>query len=175
MNLISATLGFVLGAWLIVAGVQKLLSPMGLQPTLAQLLGPASNLTVIRSVARVIPWLEVSVGVSACLFPDALVSRIAVLLLFTSFLVTISILAIQYAEFDCGCFGTAGQREPRRAILARGLVALLTAGVYFAVPSVGPMTSSERLWLQCAGWSLFAVGLAVSQAREFGRINFEDR
>ena len=69
LELASVLVGFGLGAWLIVAAVRKLIQPGPFAESLATLFGVDASHRRIRVVRGSVPWIEMAVGVSACLVP----------------------------------------------------------------------------------------------------------
>jgi uncharacterized membrane protein YphA (DoxX/SURF4 family) len=119
--LCGAAVGVALGT----AGVLKLFSP--------QWLVQASMLGVAPVVARVVPWVEVSLG--ACLVADLgrrLVALLAIALL-ASFTALLAWRLAQGIRPPCACFGRLSSRPVGPATLARNAVLIALAVVAVVV------------------------------------------
>lgn len=168
LDLASALVGFGLGAWLIVAAVRKLVQPDAFAESLATLFRVDASHRRIRVIGGGVPWIEVAVGVSACLAYDTMWARASVLTLFTLFFLLILVLAFRFTEFDCGCFG-AGHKERREIVLVRSAAGLVLALGLFVLPTSRAVTPFELLRFQCAAWSLLVLALVIRQAGSLNR------
>lgn len=161
---VSPLLGFLLGAWLIIAGIQKLSNPFDFSVTLARLFTTDITSRSIQRIATIFPRAEILVGAAACLFFDSNIVRMSVLSLFLLFLIVLLILSTRFKQFDCGCFGTG--TEARELILMRGILSTLAAVGLFVAPSSGALTIQGMVWFECGAWSTLFLGLAALHARE---------
>jgi hypothetical protein len=166
MSFVSPLLGFILGAWLILAGARKFTNPSEFKVTVASLLSSATDSPMTRAMATAFPLIEIVVGAAACIAYDVTVIRTLVLALFSIFLVALVMLAFRFKRFDCGCFA-AGRAEPRELIVLRGTFsALLAVLLVVARPSDHVFTSYSKVWFECLAWSSLFIGLVASHARE---------
>lgn len=166
-QLAAPLLGFLLGATLIVAAMAKILAGDQFEETLQALVGDtrAALLTVI---ARVFPWVELSIGTAAWVMFDVAVVRGLTLALFATFLIVLATLSVRYERFNCGCFGS--HRAERRAVLiGRGVLWLLVAFAFWRSPAAGPLTIMDRVWMYTAEANVLLVVVLIRQMWQLTR------
>ena len=154
------------GIWLIAAAVQKLSDPARMVVTSGQLFGHWTQYPLVAGGTSTLPWVELTVGVAACLFPEHRFVHVAVCALFAVFFVALVVMALRFDSFDCGCFGRE-KEERRSVILLRGAAALIVASLVLAARGHNSPTSLlMRLWLQSCAASTALLLATLLHARE---------
>jgi hypothetical protein len=155
---------------LVVSGAGKLRSPDSVDAGFTSLDVPGWLDTVV--VRRLVPWVELALGLWLLLAtgPALVLVAVLVLLLFVAYLVLV-VRAVRRPEpVDCGCFGALGDSRVTRVTVWRNAVLVLSAALCVVaglrgVGLIGAVVDGSALpWVASAALSAAVAALVVHRA-----------
>ncbi len=154
-----------LAAVLVAAGAAKLADTRSFATTLMGLGVPAHRELLIRGLARIIPLVELGVGIAAVsgLWPTVVNS--ALLVLTCSFSVVVIVALSKRLQVACRCFGALSDSQFSGKGLVRSVFLTILAAVIFWGGNTYSMRfdgPSGAIVLLLAGFLLFAFAAAQS-------------
>ncbi|HZU66882.1 MAG TPA: MauE/DoxX family redox-associated membrane protein [Ktedonobacteraceae bacterium] len=169
MSLISFALELYFAAMLGVSGLTKIDDLSNFEEILSrQHIIPSWS---IKSVARILPWLEIVIAFFLVTGFAKVINAIIVVILFGSFLSTKIILLITGRAKDCGCYGNAKIEEISGSSIVVSVILILCTlihlGLIIWVPSVNWMWRSIGITLFIVGEGFLAIKMLVKSKEKF--------
>jgi len=161
-----------LAAVLVAAGAAKLADVRSFTSTLIGLGVPVRRRLLLRGLARIIPLVEVGLGLAvvSCLWPTVINGAVLTLMCVFSIVVTVALR--RKLNVACRCFGTLSDSQFSNKGLARSVLLTVLALVNFCTYSPQSNGAPGLVILLVTGFLLFAF--AAAQAAKTLAILKED-